>query len=100
MHGLQLSSLTAAQRDELALLTAERGVVVFQGQDFPDIGKEAQRNFGKHFGPLHVHQHGGQVRGFPELLPVYRDFAAGAVDNEIKNNVSSIKWHSDMSYEM
>jgi hypothetical protein len=25
---------------------------------------------------------------------------AGAVDNEIKNNVSSIKWHTDMSYEM
>jgi hypothetical protein len=25
---------------------------------------------------------------------------AGAVDQEIKNNVSSIKWHSDMSYEM
>lgn len=25
---------------------------------------------------------------------------SGARDNEISNNVSSIKWHSDMSYEM
>lgn len=100
VRGLQLGRLTAAQRDELALLAAERGVVVFRGQDLADAGKEAQRELGRHFGPLHVHQHGGQVRDFPELLPVYRDFTAGAVDNEIKNNVSSIKWHTDMSYEM
>ncbi|KAF2813636.1 TauD-domain-containing protein [Mytilinidion resinicola] len=100
IHGIQLSALTDAQKDELALLAAERGVVVFRNQDFADIGPERQRAFGAHFGPLHVHQHGGQVKNFPELLPVYRDFKAGSVDNEIKNNVSSIKWHSDMSYEI
>lgn len=100
VHGLQLSGLTSQQRDELALLAAERGVVVFRDQDFADIGKERQKEFGAHFGPLHVHQHGAQTKGYPELLPVYRDFKAGAVDNEIKDNVSSIKWHTDMSYEM
>lgn len=100
VHGLQLSSLTSAQKDELALLAAERGVVVFKDQDFADIGPERLREFGRHFGPLHVHQMGSQVKGYPELLPVYRDFTAGAVDNEIKDNVSSIKWHTDMSYEM
>ncbi|KAH9904478.1 TauD-domain-containing protein [Xylariomycetidae sp. FL2044] len=100
VRGLQLSALSSQQRDELALLAAERGVVVFKDQDFADIGKERQKEFGAHFGPLHIHQHGGQTRGFPELLPVYRDFKAGAVDNEIKNNVSSIKWHTDMSYEI
>lgn len=31
---------------------------------------------------------------------INNDSSAGAVDNEIKNNVSSIKWHTDMSYEM
>ncbi|KAK7225099.1 hypothetical protein V2G26_013102 [Clonostachys chloroleuca] len=80
VHGLQLSALDSKQRDELALLVAERGVVVFRGQDFADIGFDKQNH--------------------PELLPVYRDFKAGAVDNEIKNNVSSIKWHTDMSYEI
>lgn len=100
MRGLQLSALTSQQRDELARLAAERGVLVFKDQDFADIGPERQREFGAHFGPLHIHQHGGQTKGYPELLPVYRDFTAGAVDNEIKNNVSSIKWHTDMSYEM
>ncbi|KAJ4242841.1 hypothetical protein NW757_011736 [Fusarium falciforme] len=100
IHGLQLSSLDSKQKDELALLVAERGVLVFRGQDFADIGFDKQKEFGAHFGKLHVHQHGGHVKDHPELLPVYRDFTAGAVDNEIKNNVSSIKWHTDMSYEI
>ncbi|KAI0600657.1 hypothetical protein F4775DRAFT_44002 [Biscogniauxia sp. FL1348] len=100
VQGLQLSALSSQQKDELALLAAERGVLVFKDQDFADIGKERQREFGAHFGPLHVHQRAGQTKGYPELLPVYRDFKAGAVDNEIKNNVSSIKWHTDMSYEI
>ncbi|KAL4815134.1 hypothetical protein BDW67DRAFT_176642 [Aspergillus spinulosporus] len=98
--GIQLSSLTPAQKDDLALLAAERGVVVFRNQDFADIGPERQREFGRHFGPLHIHQMGGHIKDYPEILPVYRDFVSGAVDNEISNNVSSIKWHSDMSYEV
>ena len=43
------------QKDELALLIAERGVVVFRGQDFKDIGIEKQKEFGSYFGKLHVH---------------------------------------------
>ncbi|KAL2884357.1 hypothetical protein SGCOL_000298 [Colletotrichum sp. CLE4] len=100
VHGTQLSQLDPAQLDELALLAAERGVVIFRDQDFADIGPEKQKAYGKHFGPLHVHQMGGQIKDHPELLPVYRDFTAGAVDNEIKDNVTSVKWHSDMSYEI
>ena len=74
LRGIQLSQLTAAQKDELALLAAERGLVIFHDQDFADIGPERQREFGKHFGPLHVHQMGGHIKDFPEVLPVYRDF--------------------------
>lgn len=55
IKGLQLSELTAVQKDELALLIAERGVVVFRGQDFKDIGVEKQKEFGSYFGRLHVH---------------------------------------------
>ncbi|KAL2839122.1 hypothetical protein BJY01DRAFT_257840 [Aspergillus pseudoustus] len=98
--GIQLSALNATQKDELALLAAERGVVLFRDQDFADTGPDHQREFGRHFGPLHTHQMGGHIKDFPEILPVYRDFVSGAVDNEISNNVSSIKWHSDMSYEI
>ncbi|KAK1718085.1 uncharacterized protein BDZ83DRAFT_722429 [Colletotrichum acutatum] len=100
VHGIQLSQLSSVQLDELALLAAERSVVIFRDQDFVDIGPEKQKAYGRHFGPLHVHQMGGQIKDYPELLPVYRDFTAGAVDNEIKDNVSSVKWHGDMSYEI
>jgi sulfonate dioxygenase len=36
IDGIQLSALTDAQKNELALLIAERGVVVFRNQDFKD----------------------------------------------------------------
>jgi sulfonate dioxygenase len=55
VKGLQLSQLTDAQKNELALLIAERGVVVFRDQDFKDIGPEKQKAFGSYFGKLHVH---------------------------------------------
>lgn len=55
ISGVQLSQLNDAQKNELALLIAERGVVVFRGQDFKDIGVEKQKEFGSYFGRLHVH---------------------------------------------
>lgn len=55
IKGLQLSQLTDAQKNELALLIAERGVVVFRDQDFKDIGPQKQKEFGQYFGKLHVH---------------------------------------------
>lgn len=57
--GLQLSQLTDAQKNELALLIAERGVVVFRDQDFKDIGPEKQKEFGQYFGRLHIHVSSG-----------------------------------------
>lgn len=55
IRGLQLSRLTDNQKNELALLIAERGVVVFRDQDFKEIGPAKQKEFGAYFGPLHVH---------------------------------------------
>lgn len=55
VRGLQLSQLSDVQKDELALLIAERGVVVFRDQDFKDVGVEKQKAFGRYFGPLHIH---------------------------------------------
>lgn len=50
-----MSALTDTQKNELALLIAERGVVVFRDQDFKDIGPVKQKEFGQYFGPLHAH---------------------------------------------
>jgi alpha-ketoglutarate-dependent taurine dioxygenase len=60
---------------ELALLAAERGVIIFRDQDFADIGPEKQREYGRHFGKLHVYQIGTNLKDYPEFLPVYRDAA-------------------------
>lgn len=57
IKGLQLSQLSDVQKNELALLIAERGAVVFRDQDFKDIGPQKQKEFGEYFGRLHVHVH-------------------------------------------
>ena len=50
--GLQLKDLTDQQRDELALLIAERSVVFFRDQD---ITPQEQKKLGEHFGEIEVH---------------------------------------------
>ncbi|OAL47026.1 putative alpha-ketoglutarate-dependent sulfonate dioxygenase, partial [Pyrenochaeta sp. DS3sAY3a] len=47
LEGIQLSQLTDSQKDELALLAAERGVVFFRSQD---ITIDQQYELTKHFG--------------------------------------------------
>ncbi|KAF2273072.1 dioxygenase-like protein [Westerdykella ornata] len=97
--GLQLSQLTDAQKDELALLIAERGVVVFRDQDFKNIGPEKQKEFGKYFGRLHVHPVGAHVKDHIEFHSIYI-----GKDNLYRLGRSATKltttgYHSDVSYE-
>ncbi|KAL2010378.1 hypothetical protein VTN00DRAFT_6185 [Thermoascus crustaceus] len=99
IRGLQLSQLTDEQKNELALLIAERGVVVFRDQDFKDIGPERQKAFGEHFGRLHVHPVGAHVDRFLEFHNIYL-----GPDNLYRAQRSSTRltttgYHSDVSYE-
>lgn len=55
IEGVQLSQLSEAGLDELALYAAKRGALVFRKQYFCAIGFEAQKKFVRHFGPLHNH---------------------------------------------
>jgi hypothetical protein len=50
--GLQLKDLTDQQKDELALLIAERTVVFFRDQD---ITPQQQKSLGEHFGEVEIH---------------------------------------------
>jgi hypothetical protein len=52
IEGLQLKDLTNQQRDELALLIAERSVVFFRDQD---ISPQQQRELGEYYGEVEVH---------------------------------------------
>ncbi|KAI0164095.1 TauD-domain-containing protein [Xylariaceae sp. FL1272] len=99
ISGLQLSQLTSEQKGELALLVAERGVVVFRGQDFKDIGIEKQKEFGQYFGRLHVHPVGAHVDGAIEFHNIYL-----GPDNLYRaqfksNSFTTTGYHSDVSYE-
>ena len=72
IEGVQLSTLSDAGKNELALLTAERGVIVFRNQDFAHLGPQGVVDYGKHFGPLHIHPASGHPKDFPEVHIVYR----------------------------
>lgn len=50
--GLQLKDLNNQQKDELALLIAERSVVFFRDQD---ITPQQQKSLGEHFGEVEIH---------------------------------------------
>jgi len=52
--GLQLKVLTDQQKDELALLIAERGVVFFRDQD---LSPQKQKSLGEYWGELYVRNH-------------------------------------------
>jgi hypothetical protein len=52
VEGLQLKDLTDVQRDELALLIAERSVVFFRDQD---ITPQQQKELGEWFGEIEIH---------------------------------------------
>ena len=53
IHGVDLSTLSDAAKNDLALLIATRGVVFFRNQKNFDI--EAQRKLGSYYGTLHKH---------------------------------------------
>lgn len=55
VEGLQLKDLTPEQRDELALLVAERSVVFFRNQD---ITPQQQKELGEWFGAIEIHVSG------------------------------------------
>ncbi|KAH9945087.1 alpha-ketoglutarate-dependent sulfonate dioxygenase [Epithele typhae] len=96
LSGIDLRQLTNAQKDELALLVAERGVVFFRDQE---ITIEEQLELARHFGPLHKHATTPVPRqpGLEEVHIVYND----GTRRPDPSAFSKIElWHSDVSYEL
>ncbi|KAJ7621519.1 hypothetical protein DFH06DRAFT_1232782 [Mycena polygramma] len=97
VHGVSLAKLDSDGRDELALEVARRGMMIFRDQqDFIDAGGEFWKEFGSHFGRLHVHPTGGYPQGLPEIHMIYRDENTVYFDND---HTSTTMWHTDMSFE-
>lgn len=100
VSGVQLSQLTDAGKDELALFVAQKKVVAFRDQDFAQLPIEKALEYVQYFGRLHIHPTSGAPEGYPEVHLVHR----GAEDQSFKsffnNRTNSIAWHSDVTYEV
>ncbi|KIW73313.1 hypothetical protein PV04_01444 [Phialophora macrospora] len=92
LEGVQLSQLTGAQLDELALLVTERGVVFFRDQDLttPD-----QYRVFEHYGTLDRH---------PAQKEVKHVVIKGSQDDHRETNKYTPwpqgDWHADTSFEL
>ncbi|GME69926.1 unnamed protein product [[Candida] boidinii] len=101
--GIQLSNLDDKAKDDLALLVAKRGVVVFRNQDLKEKGPAFAKKWGEYFGPLHVHPTSGAPDGFPEFHVVYRREGTDVEENKKKIFAfrnKNVGWHSDVTYEL
>ncbi|PHH93100.1 hypothetical protein CDD83_952 [Cordyceps sp. RAO-2017] len=100
VRGIQLSSLSSAGKDELALLVAQRKVVAFRDQDFADLPIADALDFGAYFGPHHIHPTSGTPAGYPEIQLVHRGEGDRGGQELLRVRTSTVAWHSDVSYEL
>lgn len=103
--GLQLSELTDQQKDELALLIAERVVVFFRDQD---LSPQKQLELGKYFGQVEVHPQaarvpntvdGQDISGISVIWQEYQRQRSG-LRLTYKNSINgNSQWHTDLVHE-
>ncbi|CAO3597800.1 unnamed protein product [Absidia cylindrospora] len=96
IEGLQLSQLSEQQKNDLALLAAERGAVFFKNQD---LNPYQAIELGRHYGPLHIHNSVGHPPGLPEINSIYHDETSPLVRNANAFRSASDGIHTDISYE-
>ncbi|KAF2481437.1 putative alpha-ketoglutarate-dependent sulfonate dioxygenase [Neohortaea acidophila] len=96
IEGLQLKDLTNQQRDELALLIAERSVVFFRDQD---LTPQQQKELGEHYGKIEVHPQVPQVPGVPGVTVIWPALQATEKAANFRNPGGASRWHTDLVHE-
>ncbi|ODQ78950.1 hypothetical protein BABINDRAFT_38115 [Babjeviella inositovora NRRL Y-12698] len=101
VSGITLTELSPEEKDELAYLIESRGVVLFTDQEsFKEQKPKEAVKFAEHFGPLHIHPTAGAPKGSPEVFIVHRYKEGHSYENgSFADRVSTITWHSDISFE-
>ncbi|KUJ07899.1 TauD-domain-containing protein [Mollisia scopiformis] len=94
--GLQLKDLTDQQRDELALLIAERSVVFFRDQD---LTPQEQKKLGEHFGEVEIHPQVPHVPGVPGVTIIWPALQATERKASFRQPGGASKWHTDLVHE-
>lgn len=100
VHGVQLSQLNNAGKDELALFVAQKKVVAFRDQDFADLPIQKAIDFAAYFGRLHIHPASGAPKDHPEVHLVHRGAEDTSFANFLQERTNSVAWHSDVTYEL
>ena len=95
--GIDLSTLSNAAKNDLALLIATRGVVFFKNQK--NLTIDAQRELGAYFGKLHKHATTAvPKRGdIDDVHVVYTDTTS---TDQRALFTPTFLWHSDVTYEL
>ncbi|KAH8695135.1 alpha-ketoglutarate-dependent taurine dioxygenase [Talaromyces proteolyticus] len=94
--GLQLKDLTNQQRDELALLIAERSVVFFRDQD---LSPQKQRELGDYYGEVEIHPQVSHVPGVPGITVIWPALSALERPANFRQPGGASRWHSDLVHE-
>jgi alpha-ketoglutarate-dependent taurine dioxygenase len=101
--GLQLASLTDTQKDELALLVAERHIVFFRDQE---ISPQAQKELGLYLGDgaIETHVQAPQVPGVGGgLTLIWEDGRRDAIGKgrswRVPYGGGQFGWHTDLVHE-
>ena len=103
--GLQLADLNDKQKDELALLIAERVVVFFRDQD---LSPQKQLELGKYWGQVEVHAQVPRVpdtkdgEALPGITVIWQDYAREfyGIPLTYKNSIGgTAQWHTDLVHE-
>ncbi|ODV98529.1 hypothetical protein PACTADRAFT_64612 [Pachysolen tannophilus NRRL Y-2460] len=96
--GLQLQDLNDKQKDELALLIAERIVVFFRDQD---LSPQKQLELGHYWGQVEVHAQTSQVPGLPGITVIWGDYMKKhGLPIRYKNaKIGTNQWHTDLVHE-
>ncbi|PSS22788.1 hypothetical protein M430DRAFT_25763 [Amorphotheca resinae ATCC 22711] len=94
--GLQLNQLTDQQKDELALLIAERSVVFFRDQD---ITPQEQKKLGEYYGEVEVHPQVPHVPGVPGVTIIWPALQATERKASFRQPGGASRWHSDLVHE-
>jgi taurine dioxygenase len=83
-------SLNAEVVSEIRRALLEYLVIFFRDQD---ITPEQHKNFGRHFGELHIHPYIPALEGHPELLEL-RSEETGPAEMSYQSN----QWHTDLTF--
>jgi len=100
VKGVQLSKLSNAGKDQLALFVAQKKVVAFRDQDFADLDIGAAVDYAQYFGPSHIHPASGAPKGHPRVHLVHRSANDTTAKTYFETRTNSITWHSDVTYEL